>query len=249
MKTKITAMIISIFMLALTLCGCMHNDVGVKLNEDGTGSISATFGIEKESYAQFKDMGSDPFEGKETKEYTYNGKTYVSYCETKEYSTFEEIEKALLDLTYETELLEGPETEIEESSDPSNYTLVIPNEEKADNHIFKSVSIKKNSGIFYTVYSFNATFNPMKNTENYEANDVFRVTVSAEMPNKITQARGGKVDGNKIVWEIDDISSGEEIAAIAEHNNSGVLIGIISFLVVAFGLFVFIIKRKQNQGD
>ena len=40
-------------------------------------------------------MGSDPFEGKTVSEYQYDGSTYVSYAETKEYSSYEEMEKAL----------------------------------------------------------------------------------------------------------------------------------------------------------
>ena len=96
MKKKIFALVMAVAMLAMMLTGCIQNDIGVKMNKDGTGSISATIGIEKDFYQNLKQMGSDPFEGKTTTEYTYEDTTYVAYTEVKEYSSYEEMEKALL---------------------------------------------------------------------------------------------------------------------------------------------------------
>ena len=45
MKKKIFALVMAVMMLALMLTGCIQNDIGVKMNKDGTGSISATIGI------------------------------------------------------------------------------------------------------------------------------------------------------------------------------------------------------------
>jgi uncharacterized membrane protein len=63
-KFKLFSIIISVFMLVLMLTGCIQNDVGVKLNKDGTASVSATLGIEKEFYTQLVDGGSDPLQAK-----------------------------------------------------------------------------------------------------------------------------------------------------------------------------------------
>ena len=75
MKKKIFALVMAVMMLAMMLTGCIQNDIGVKMNKDGTGSISATIGIEKDFYQNLKQMGSDPFEGKTTTEYTYEDAT------------------------------------------------------------------------------------------------------------------------------------------------------------------------------
>ena len=72
MKKKIFVLVMAVMMLAMMLTGCIQNDIGVKMNKDGTGSISATIGIEKDFYQNLKQMGSDPFEGKTTIEYTYH---------------------------------------------------------------------------------------------------------------------------------------------------------------------------------
>ena len=47
MKKKIFALVMAVMMLAMMLTGCIQNDIGVKMNKNGTGSISATIGIEK----------------------------------------------------------------------------------------------------------------------------------------------------------------------------------------------------------
>ena len=89
MKKKVFALLMSTIMLLSLLTGCIHQDMGVKMNKDGTGSITTTLGIEKDFYEQLRSMGSDPFEGKTGSEYQYDGSTYVSYAETKEYSSYE----------------------------------------------------------------------------------------------------------------------------------------------------------------
>ena len=106
MKKKIYALVMAVAMLAMMLTGCIQNDIGVKMNKDGSGSISATIGIEKNFYENLKQLGSDPFEGKTTIEYTYEDSSYVAYTEVKEYDSYKEMEKALLDKTYDTELIE-----------------------------------------------------------------------------------------------------------------------------------------------
>ena len=49
MKTKFIALALAAITLCMALTGCMHTDIGIKMNKDETGSISATFGIEKTS--------------------------------------------------------------------------------------------------------------------------------------------------------------------------------------------------------
>ena len=258
MKKKIFALVMAVMMLALMLTGCIQNDIGVKMNKDGTGSISATIGIEKDFYQNLKQMGSDPFEGKTTTEYTYEDTTYVAYTEVKEYSSYEEMEKALLEMTYDTELIEDAQqsqddemnVENEDFDGNSEDIVVIPNTEPAatetDNRIFSSVNIEKNSGIFYSSYTFNAVMNPQSNDGlDYDMNDAFKVTLTVEMPDEITQSKGGKVEGNKITFDIADVTESQEFAATCETNNTGVVIGIVVGLVVIVAGIFCLIKFKK----
>ena len=144
MKKHIMLLMAIVCMFAM-LTGCVQQDIGVALNADGTGTVSATIGIEKDAYEQLVGMGTDIFDGKETSTYEYDGNTYVSYTETKDYASYEEIEKALLEMTYESEVFEDLDTGDLESEMPEEST-----ESTEPTPIFKNVTIEKNTGLFYS---------------------------------------------------------------------------------------------------
>lgn len=259
MKKKFFVLVMAVMMLAMILTSCIQNDISVKMKKDGTGSISATIGIKKDFYQNLKQMGSDPFEGKDTTEYTYEGTTYVAYTEITEYNSYEEMEKALLEMTYDTELAEYAQQvhDTETSGENEDFdiniedTLIIPEQVETptteiDNHFFSYANIEKSSGIFYSSYTFNVVMNPQNNTGlDYNMNDVFKITLTVEMPGEITQFKNGKAEGNKITFDIADITESQEFAATCESNNTGVVIGIVVGLVVLVaGLFCFIKFKK-----
>lgn len=270
MKKKVISLVLCTIMLLCVLTGCVHQDMGVKMNKDGTGSVTTTLGIEKEFYEQLKSMGSDPFEGKTVTEYQYDGSNYVSYAETKQYSSYEEMEKALLELTYETELIDDaqdnqdedievdakdPDMDIDGIFDVGVSDVEVPTPDidepevpapTQDNHIFSSVNIEKNSGIFYSSYTFAAVLNPQNGDGlDYDLNETFKVTLTVEMPSEITGAKGGTVEGNKVIFDIADITTTQELAATCEENNTGVVIGIVIGLVVLVAGMVFLFKSKK----
>ena len=235
MKKKVFSLILTVLMLMLMFTGCIHTDIGVKLKKDGTGSVSATIGIEKDFYNQLKQMGSDPFEGKDTIEYTYDDTVCVAYNEFKEYSSYEEMEKALLEMSYDTEALES--TQNTQRAEGMNTV---------QDAFLSSEDMEKNSGIFYSSYTFKAVLNPQVNTElQQDINDVLKLTLNVEMPEKITQHKGGEVDGKTITFNVTDITEGQEFAAACESNNSGVVIGILVGLIALVAAFFFIAKIKK----
>ena len=242
MRKHITLLMAMICMFAL-LTGCVQQDIGVTVNSDGTGSVSATIGIKKDAYEQLIGMGTDIFEGKETSTYEYDGNTYVSYTETKDYESYEDVEKALLEMTYESEVLEELDTEELEADTSEEAAESTP--------IFKNVSIEKNTGLFYSTYTFRAELNPQEITESDDSElelpidtDSYRMTFTITMPSDITQASGGEVDENKAVFEINDITEAQEFSVICEQNNVAAVIVIIVVLVIVLGLFFFLTKRK-----
>ena len=104
---RIAILLLSALTLLTLLTGCIHEDLGIKLNADGTGSVSARIGIDKDVYNQALGMGAELFGDSEAEptEFEYKGKTYVSVTETTEYASFDELKQALLDLTYKTDEL------------------------------------------------------------------------------------------------------------------------------------------------
>jgi len=245
MKKHIMLLMAIVCMFAM-LTGCVQQDIGVALNADGTGTVSATIGIEKDAYEQLVGMGTDIFDGKETSTYEYDGNTYVSYTETKDYASYEEIEKALLEMTYESEVFEDLDTGELESEMPEEST-----ESTEPTPIFKNVTIEKNTGLFYSTYTFKAELNPQEITETEDTEmelpidtDSFRMTFTITMPSDITQASGGTVEENKAVFEIDDITEAQEFSVISEQNNIVAVVVIVVVLVIILGLFFFLTKRK-----
>ena len=245
MKKHIMLLMAIVCMFAM-LTGCVQQDIGVAINADGTGTVSATIGIEEDAYEQLVGMGSDIFEGKETSTYEHDGKTYVSYTETKSYENYEDIEKALLEMTYESDVFDGLNTEDFETEDAEESA-----EAAESAPIFKSVSIDKSSGLFYSNYTFKAEMNPQEisDSEDIEMDlpidtDSFRMTFTVTMPSDITQANGATIEGNKAVFEIDDITEAQEFSVVCEQNNVVAVIVIIVVLVIVLGLFFFLTKRK-----
>lgn len=245
MKKHIMLLMAIVCMFAM-LTGCVQQDIGVAINADGTGTVSATIGIEEDAYEQLVGMGSDIFEGKETSTYEHDGKTYVSYTETKSYENYEDIEKALLEMTYESDFFDGLNTEDFETEDAEESA-----EAAEPAPIFKSVSIDKSSGLFYSNYTFKAEMNPQEisDSEDIEMDlpidtDSFRMTFTVTMPSDITQANGAAIEGNKAVFEIDDITEAQEFSVVCEQNNVVAVIVIIVVLVIVLGLFFFLTKRK-----
>ncbi len=245
MKKTVT-LLLSALLLVFALTGCVRTDIGVSLNKNGTGSVTASLGIEKSVYDQLTALGgSDIFEGKTPEAVKYGDTTYMTVTETKEYGSYDEIKAALLELTYNTDKLEGLSGDaVEPDDDPSGYTLYQPEPEKKNDHIFDSVNIEKTEGIFYSVYTFRASVNPPE-TQDSDLKGAYKMTVTVNMPDKITQYKGGEPDGKTIVFDFDSLTEQSEVAAVSEVNNYGVIIGICAALLVAAVVFVIVIKRKK----
>ena len=274
---KFTTLMLSFLCIAALLTGCVESDIGVKLNADETGTISATIGIEEDFYDQLVDMGATVFEDKETTTYEHDGKTYISYAESTEYKSFDEIEQALLAMTYETDMfddLEDSDITVEEDAelpeeddsegDESEETEADEEEpaSETDTHVFKTVEIEKNGGIFYTAYSFKAELNPQTAASDDESmidmdipmDDVFHMTFSIEMPAEITEvetqprASGGTVEGNKVTFEIDDITEAAEFSVNCEQSNIAAIVIIVIALVILLITFIICLNKRKNNG-
>ena len=257
---KFTTLMLSFLCIAALLTGCVESDIGVKLNADETGTISTTIGIEEDFYDQLVDMGATVFEDKETTTYEHDGKTYISYAESTEYKSFEEIEQVLLAMTYETDMFDG----LEDGDITVDENAELPAEDdseedpvpETDTHVFKSVEIEKNGGIFYTAYSFKAELNPQTAESDDESmvdmdipmDDDFHMTFSIEMPAEITEASGGTVEGNKVTFEIDDITEAAEFSVNCEQSNIAAIVIIVIALVILLITFIICLNKRKNNG-
>ena len=246
---KILAIVLSVITFSLCLTGCVYEDLSVKLNKDETGSIAATIGLKKDFVDQTGVQ--NPFEGKETKEIEYDGEKYIAYTEVTEYASFEEIAKALSEMTYDTEDYDVPtenDTDGDVDTETAEETSVIDEwladtstEEKTDNHIFKSVEIKKDGG----KYIFDAVLNKVEGqVQGYDMSDIFKVSISVEMPAKVTAYKNGTVDGNKVTFDLSDMSAETEL--YAECKTASVVPVIVCGILVVASLVAFIVLKKRK---
>lgn len=246
---KIFAVILSVVTLALCLTGCVYEDLSVKLNKNGTGSVAATVGLKKDFVDQMMG-GQNPFNGKETKELEIDGDKYIAYTETTEYASFEEIINALSDMTYDSDNYEElaekesevpKETESTETSAIDDWLTEYDEKGEPDNHIFKSVEIKKDG----SKYIFDAVLNPPTgNVSGYNTRDIFKVSISVEMPAKISAYKNGTVDGNKITFDLSDMSKETEL--YAECKTASIVPVVICGILVVASLVVFFVLRKRK---
>ena len=249
---KILAIVLSVITLSLCLTGCVYEDLSVKLNKDETGSIAATIGLKKDFVDQMMN-GQNPFDGKETKEIEYDGEKYIAYTEVSEYASFDKIAKALSEMTYDTEDYDVPtendaDGDVDTETETAEETSVIDEwladtsaEEKADNHIFKSVEIKKDG----SKYIFDAVLNKVEGqVQGYDMSDIFKVSISVEMPAKVTAYKNGTVDGNKVTFDLSDMSAETEL--YAECKTASVVPVIICGILVVASLVAFIVLKKRK---
>lgn len=246
---KFLTLALSALMLIATLTSCVAEDIGIKLNKDGTGSVALTVGIKEDYYDMMTGAdGNSIFDGKETSEVIIDGEKYIAVTETKEYKSFDEIEKALLELTYNTDEYEDAVGEpAEENEGMTDSEIVIAPTETTETEvlpIFKSVEIVKNEGLFYTNYTFNAVLNPLPKNAEYDFNDMMKLSITLEMPEKISQTNGGTVEDKTVTFDIEDLTNETELLASAEANNYVVIVSIVVVLVLVLALFLFLTKKK-----
>lgn len=247
---KVFALILTCLSMLALMTSCIHEDIGIVLNEDGTGKVAATVGVDKDTYNQMLGMGMNLFDGEEGEpfEYEYKGKTYIALSETKEYASYEELRQALLDMTYDTDELadlenaEGWESDEKEqeqedvsAEEPDDDTEDDEETAGMDNHIFKEVLIEEKKGLFSKGVNFSATMNALPDDENEEKSMAasFHVTVSVETPYGIKKAgETAVVEGNKATFEIEDLSVENTFSIEAEDTNTELIIAIVVILAL-----------------
>lgn len=251
---RIIALLFVAVSLTLCLSGCVYEELGVKLNKDGTGSISTTVGMKKDVLEQLIEMGStNPFAGKETTETEYDGEKYITFTETKEYESFEEMEKVLSELTFDSNdytIPAGTQPEYEETNDTAEPSDNVGIDSEAVSQpvisekpkpFFKSVKIKKDG----SKYVFDAVTNAVDGEiEGFDMSDVLKVNIAVEMPAKISAYKNGKVDGKKISFDLSDISKETEL--YAECKVSSPVPAIIGIVLAVGAVVAFIILKKRK---
>lgn len=243
---KITALLLTLIALAFCITGCIREDLKIKLDKDGGGSVAVTMGLKKELVEQMV-AGSDPFNGRETFETEFDGEKYIAYTDTTEYKSFEEMEKALSELVYNTKDFERP-TDVNDEPDAQENVSDADNEktisddsgDESGNLIFKTIKIEKDA----SKYIFEAVLNPLSGKLNgYDLAEVFKVSISVEMPSKISSYKNGTVEGKNIRFDLSNMTEETELYAECQTVS---YVSVIFCGVLAIGcLAAFIILKRR----
>lgn len=260
MRRKYTALILPILILATLLTSCIHQDIGIKINEDGSGAVVATVALEESFYEQLKTDGDDPFDGLPVFEYSSNGSNYVAYTESVSFSTLEEMETFLLNMNFEDKLGNAQNGDLgaDESVESSDSSASNENSstDENDSTIFETVNISKSGDYFKKTYAFKAKLKSLENSSTEEGaldfniNEIFKLTLSLEMPGKITDYKGGKLEDNKVTFNIVDLTAGQEIYAYSEvgiANLQVIIAGVLVVLLLIVFIFVGLGSRKGRK--
>ncbi|MDY5001762.1 MAG: hypothetical protein SO122_04760 [Eubacteriales bacterium] len=252
---KITVIILAVLILALALTGCVREDINIRLNRDGSGSVSVTYAVNNEFLEKSAALndGSDFFEGRETFETEYDGERYTAFTEVKECASLEELEKLLSELTFGSDASE--ESQEINTAKPSEITLSVkPSDNESDpcnepmlpstatdDHIFKSVKITHdgNTYIFDAVLNENAIDIP-----GYDLSEVFKLSVSLDMPGKIKAYKNGTCNGRHIDFDVGDLK--KETRLYAECSVTSPIPAIIGIGLAGIGFAAFILLKKKR---
>lgn len=201
--------------LLILLTGCVHGNLDVKMKADGTGQISASVSVRKDAYDQLVQKGKDPFQGKQTEITMRGSETYMT-CNVQDGNlTYKEMETKLMELGRD----EG-------------------------RPLFRSVSLEKNGGLFYSSYVFKAE------TEAYPSDELpegsVKLDIKVTMPAKVEKIQGGRIEGNTAAFVLEDLTAAKTLAAQSSANNVAFVLVSVAILAAVAATVLWIVKRKQG---
>ena len=80
--------------------------------------------------------------------------------------------------------------------------------------------------------------------QGYDMSEIFKVSISVEMPGKVTAYKNGTVEGDKVTFDLSDISEEKEL--YAESKIASKFPAIIGIALAVIAVVVFIILKKKK---
>lgn len=201
MKKKLLAVILSAAM-ALSLAGCMAEEISMDFQKDGSGSATVGVYLADEAIAAMgttpEELFADEKDGTITKK-TYDGKPYTGIVETQKFSSVKELSDAMAETSEETNDATG--FTFKESVEGKKKVLTVtidvqaaePEEEDA------------------------ATIE-VSDEEAAAIEDMFRVTIDMTFPEGIS-----RIDGNKDMYTVNGNTAHIDLMATNEAQTLSVV--------------------------
>ena len=268
MKTKrgkLAALLAAGLML---FTGCVRSGVGVTIEENDTGTVEISVGINEKYYESMmaQDGTEGIFGGKETAKLTDGDDSYICVVEHKQFQNLDELKTILTELEYDFADLEGADSVMEdaepdESFEEEDYLWIgeddtgeTETEETTDNsRIFKSVDVVHNTSLIGDNYRLSLVTMPheMNNDElsmlGMDTGDMFKLVVAVTMPGEVT-AEGAEINGNTATFIITDLDEEHLLNVESETTDIAGIVAVgIAIIVLVIILAVVFTRRKPKN--
>ena len=235
-----TKLLFTLLLLLLTLTGCVRTGVGVIINEDCTGTVELSFGINANYYnSMTAETGEEMFAGRDTAILQDGDDEYICVVDHFTFSTLDELETILLDLKYNDEMTdetaEAPEV---------NYSIFNAAEvEKAESFIADTYTVKLTTN-FHT--SEKTTDGMEMDITSLMPDNMFRLQIAITLPGSV-KSESGTVDGNTATFTVTDITKEHTISAESTVVNYVSIVTFIATALILTFVTIVICRKKSPQ--
>lgn len=223
---KIVGLLLVVTAMVFCLAGCMKADMGVVIKEDGTASLTSKLFIEEEAYNTLLSFSSEgdevSVEGdldlSKFKKETVDDKVYYTFEETKQFDSYDDLEKALMS-----------------------------NGDEADTNVFSDVEVKKSSDGEYTFKLVTMPMDA-SDVSMAGSDDWLKVSMTVTLPGKVVETNGETVDKDTVKFVIDNFSESKTYSVTSEPITLGAkeIALCVAFVAIIAGTIVFVVIRRKK---
>ena len=265
-RGKLAALLAAVLMV---FTGCVRSGVGVTIEENDTGTVEISVGINEKYYESMmaQEGAEDIFDGKETAKLTDGDDSYICMVEHKQFQNLDELKTILTELEYDFADLEGTGSVIEDAGLDESFEeeddLWITDddiekedaeEDTADNSfIFKSVDVVHNTSLIGDNYRLSLVTMPHEMNDDelsmlgMDTGDMFKLAVAVTMPGEVT-AEGAEINGNTATFTITDLDEEHLLNVESETTDIAGIVAVgIAIIVLIMILAVVFTRRKPKN--
>ena len=265
-RGKLAALLAAVLMV---FTGCVRSGVGVTIEENDTGTVEISVGINEKYYESMmaQEGAEDNFDGKETAKLTDGDDSYICMVEHKQFQNLDELKTILTELEYDFADLEGTgsvmeEAGLDESFEEEDDLWITDDdieeedaeEDTTDNSfIFKSVDVVHNTSLIGDNYRLSLVTMPHEMNDDelsmlgMDTGDMFKLAVAVTMPGEVT-AEGAEINGNTATFTITDLDEEHLLNVESETTDiTGIVAVGIAIIVLIVILAVVFTRRKPKN--
>lgn len=271
MSTKIKSRKLAALLAAVLMVftGCVRSGVGVTIEENDTGTVEISVGINEKYYESMmaQEGAEDIFDGKETAKLNDGDDSYICMVEHKQFKNLDELKTILTELEYDFADLEGTGSVMEDAGldesfeeeddlwiDDNTETSEAEEETTDNSFIFKSVDVVHNTSLIGDNYRLSLVTMPHEMNDDelsmlgMDTGDMFKLAVAVTMPGEVT-AEGAEINGNTATFTITDLDEEHLLNVESETTDIAgiVAVGIAIIVLIVILAVVFTRRKPKNN--